>query len=188
MEQEYHQFNDELLRPYFALPKVMKGFCDLANDLYGIQIAEIKQEDLSTDGQTSFEVWHETVKAYEIYDADDSYIGRFYADFFPREGKRGGAWMHSLHNRVPGSPFQSQIGLICANVTPSLDGGSAQLNHREVQTVFHEMGHLLHHMLGEVNIPSLNGTSVAGILLNCLHKSWRTGVGRRSSYKSLHSQ
>ena len=80
---------------------------------------------------------------------------------FPREGKRGGAWMNSLHNRVPGSSFQSQIGLICANLTPSLDGASAQLNHREVQTVFHEMGHLLHHMLGEIDIPSLNGTSVA---------------------------
>ena len=155
IEQELYEFDENELRPYFSLSSVLDGFFNLAHQLYGVQIKEV------TDKEYSVETWHSSVKVFDIFDTDESYIGRFYADLFPRPEKRSGAWMNPLHNRAPDSTFQHQIGLICANFTPPIEGNDALLLHREVQTFFHEMGHLLHHMFGDIDIPSLNGTSVA---------------------------
>jgi oligopeptidase A len=152
--------SDEELRPYFNVNRVMDGFFELAKELFGIKIARVSSTQTGTDTDAEFQIWHENVRVYQIHDGDGTYIGMFYADLFPREGKRGGAWMNPLYTSNSNG-YKGHIGLICGNFNPPVDGQPALLTHREVETVFHEMGHLLHHMLGESEVPSLHGTSVA---------------------------
>jgi oligopeptidase A len=140
-------FDDEALRPYFAVDHVLEGLFRLAGALYGVEIRPYEAA-----------AWNEAVRAYGIYEGD-VLLAAFYVDLFPREDKRGGAWMNPLISGVPkGSP---QLGLFCANVSPPVGDAPAQLTHREVETLFHEFGHLLHHALSEVEVRSLNGTNVA---------------------------
>lgn len=151
--KERFDFDEEALRPYFPLHNVLTGLFDLCERLYGIRVTE------TTDVPT----WHETVSAYAVKDADGSQLGVFYADLFPRETKRDGAWMNGF---ITGQPMGEQafgphVGLICANLTPAVGDTPALLAHREVETVFHEFGHLLHHMLTRVPVQSLAGTNVA---------------------------
>ena len=150
MRKARYDFDEEELRPYFAFEKVLEGMYELVWRLYGI---EVKQE-------TRIPVWDPAVTYYTIYDADGDRLGSFYADFFPRENKRGGAWMDSLLMGVPGGPYP-HLGFICGNLTPPVGGKPARLTHREVETIFHEFGHLLHHLLSRVEVRSLGGTHVA---------------------------
>jgi oligopeptidase A len=147
-----YDFDEEDLRPYFALPSVLSGLFRIVERLYAIHVQEV--HDLP--------VWHPSVRTFAIREADGSVIGYFYADFFPREQKRDGAWMNGF---LTGERVQSgqspHVGLICANVTPALGDAPPLLGHREVETVFHEFGHLMHHMLSRVEVRSLSGTNVA---------------------------
>jgi oligopeptidase A len=152
LRRKRYDFDEEQLRPYFPFEGVLKGMFEIVGRLYGI---EVKQQS----GQPA---WDEAVKYYSIYDRDGAWMGSFYADFYPRENKRGGAWMDSLLTGTPAADgFKPHLGLICGNQTPPVGGKPSLLTHREVETIFHEFGHLLHHLLSRVEIRSLAGTRVA---------------------------
>lgn len=147
-----YDFDEEALRPYFAFPRVLEGIFAIAKKLYGV---EMKRDE-------SLPTWHPDATAYRIFDADGSLLGGFYVDPFPRETKRDGAWMNGLvTGRVIGSKLEPHLGLVCGNLTPPLPGQPALLTHREVETIAHEFGHLLHHLLSRVTVRSLGGTNVA---------------------------
>jgi oligopeptidase A len=164
--QENYDFDEESLRPYFPVDGVMAGMFEIASRLFGITIRELETVflDSSSNSQPStpdsqlVEVWHPEVKFYEIHDSTtEAHLGSFYADWHPRESKRGGAWMNSLHT---GELGEAHLGLIIGNMSPPVDGKQALLTHGEVETIFHEFGHLLHGMLSEVAVKSLAGTNV----------------------------
>ncbi len=149
--QAKYDFNEEELRPYFPLGRVLDGLFATAQALYEIEIVE---RDAA--------VWDPEVKSYAIRNRDGTMIAAFYVDLFPRENKRGGAWMNSLisaayHEEQP----MPHLGLFCANVNPPVGGKPALLTHREVETLFHEFGHLLHHCFSKVSVRGLAGTNVA---------------------------
>jgi oligopeptidase A len=156
LRRETYDFDEEALRPYFALPNVMAGMFTLVERVFGIRV----EEQLDPKPET----WHPSVRYYTVRDAASGrHMGSFYADWFPRESKRGGAWMSDLltGQPQPDGTLSPHLGFIGGNMPPPLGGRPALLNHREVETVFHEFGHLLHHVLSEVPIRSLSGTRVA---------------------------
>ena len=144
-------FDEEELRPYFALPQVLEGLFEIARRVFGLEVREVAGVD----------TWHPEVKTYEIY-REGRRICRFFTDWHPRENKRGGAWMNSLIRGVrSGNTTEPHLGLICGNLTPPVGDQPALLTHREVETVFHEFGHLLHLALSSLEARSLVGTQVA---------------------------
>jgi oligopeptidase A len=161
--KENYDLDDEALRPWFPVDGVMAGMFEIASRLFGISIQQ--KETIYIDPQSPVsnpdslvEVWHPEVSFYEIHDSrTGAHHGSFYADWHPRESKRGGAWMNSLHTGGPGEPH---LGLIIGNMSPPVYGKPALLTHGEVETIFHEFGHLLHGMLSEVPVKSLSGTNV----------------------------
>ncbi len=151
-----YDFDEEALRPYFPLESVVPGMFEIVQRLYGIRVVE----------KPGVPVWDAHVKYYQIHDENrplnNTLIGAFYADWYPRENKRGGAWMDAFITGVAfGNRFEPHAGLICGNLTPPVDNRPSLLTHREVQTIFHEFGHLLHHCLSQVEIRSLAGANVA---------------------------
>jgi len=139
------------LRPYFPLERVVAGMFEIFGRVFGIRVTE--EEHVPT--------WDPQVRTYGVYDrANGTHLGSFYTDRYPRENKRGGAWMDSL---ITGNPAQGRphLGLICGNLTKPVGDHPALLTHREAETIFHEFGHLLHHLLSRVEVRSLAGTSVA---------------------------
>ena len=164
--QENYAFDDEVLRPYFAVDGVMSGMFEIAARLFGITIRQLetvcpapgRSPSAGEKPPAAVDVWHPEVAFYEIHDAQSAaHLGSFYADWHPREPKRGGAWMNSLHTGAPGEPH---LGLIIGNLSPPVDGKPALLTHSEVKTIFHEFGHLLHGMLSQVPVKYLSGTNV----------------------------
>jgi oligopeptidase A len=147
-----YDFDQEALRPYFPLERVVAGLFEIVRRLYGIRV----------EPEGGVPVWDSQVRCYRVRDGGGEPLGTFYADWFPRENKRGGAWMDSF---ITGGPsregFEPHVGAICGNLSPAAGGKPALLTHREVETIFHEFGHLLHHLLSKVPIHSLAGANVA---------------------------
>lgn len=147
-----YAFDEEEVRPYFPMENVLKGMFEIVQRLYGIKV--VPTEKLPT--------WHEDVRTYDILEEDDTHIASFYADFYPRDNKRGGAWMTDLLTGGPKEKgFIPHLGGINGNMMPPVGGKPALLTHRDVETLFHEFGHLLHHALSRVELRSLSGTNVA---------------------------
>ncbi len=152
LRQVRFDFNEEDLRPYFPLESVIRGLFEIAGRLYGIRIVP----------QTGVPVWDRGTKYYKVLDAAGGELGAFYADWFPRENKRGGAWMDALiTGRAGGDGSRPHLGLVCGNLNPPVGEKPALLTHRDVETIFHEFGHLLHHLLSRVPVRTLAGTNVA---------------------------
>jgi oligopeptidase A len=152
MRRARYDLDEEELRPYFPMDRVLQGLFEVARRLFGVTITPRPEPA----------VWHPEVCFYEVHDEAGTHLGGFYTDFFPRESKRGGAWMNGL---ITGGPradgFAPHLAVIAANVSPPEGDRPALLTHREAQTVFHEFGHLLHHTLSRVEIPAMGGTSVS---------------------------
>jgi oligopeptidase A len=155
LRRAHYDFDEEQLRPYFPMDRVVAGLFELARRVFSIRVAERPAGEVET--------WHPEVGFFDVFDARSRHIGSFYTDWHPRESKRGGAWMNAL---ITGGPQadgtrKPHLGLICGNLTPPAPGRPALLSHREVETIFHEFGHLIHQLMGEVEIKSLNGANVA---------------------------
>ena len=147
LKRERYAFDDELLRPYCSFERVLDGAFRLAERLFSVRITEAK--GVST--------WHDSVRAFHLHDQGGAELALFYVDPYPRASKRGGAWMHGLVTVVPP---ERQLAVFCANVPPPAGGKPSLLAHRDVETIFHEFGHLLHHALSAVSVRSLGGTRV----------------------------
>lgn len=148
-----YDFDEEMLRPYFPLERVVDGMFEIVRRLFGISVVEKKGAP----------VWDPQVRFYEIIDSNATLLGAFYADWYPRENKRPGAWMDAFITGRPDANggFTPHLGLMCGNLTPPIGGKPALLTHRDVETIFHEFGHLLHHCLSRVEVRCLSGTAVA---------------------------
>lgn len=159
------EFDEEELRPYFADERVLRGLFEIAGRLYGVRFEE-KPET----------TWDPAVRTFAMFDGERA-LGHFYVDLYPRENKRAGAWMASLLTAgtdADGSVVPN-VALFCANATPPSGDGPALLTHDEVTTLFHEFGHLLHHMLSSVEVRSLAGTNVAWDFVELpsqIHENW----------------
>jgi oligopeptidase A len=148
--QQLYDFDEEELRPYFELSRVVDGMFTIFSRILGIKVTE----------EPGVSGWDPAVKYYRVNDSESGLLlGGFYTDWFPRENKRGGAWMDSLITGNPDSGM-AHVGLICGNLTPPIGETPALLTHREVETIFHEFGHLLHHVLSRVPVRGLAGTNV----------------------------
>ena len=151
LKQELFDLDDELLKPYFQLEKVLQGAFTVAEKLFGLTFHEIDTVDK----------YHPDVQTYEVRGEANEFVALFYADFFPRAGKRPGAWMTSfkpqyIQNGVNDRPH---VSIVC-NFTPPTASKPSLLTFNEVTTLFHEFGHALHGMLANTTYPSLSGTSV----------------------------
>ena len=151
LKNEKFAINDEVLKPYFKLENVLDGAFQAAEKLYDITFHERKDIPL----------YHKDVVTYEVKDKNDNFVSLFYADFFPREGKRSGAWMTSFRgqNKYDDKNNRPLVSIVC-NFTKPTETKPSLLTFNEVTTLFHEFGHALHGMLADGHYESLSGTSV----------------------------
>jgi Zn-dependent oligopeptidase len=151
LKQKLFNLDDEKLKPYFKLENVISGVFQVAEKLFDLTFEEVFDIDK----------YHEDVKTYRVFDGNGDFISLFYADFHPRSGKRGGAWMTSYKSQWKrnGENVRPHISNVC-NFTPSTKSKPSLLTFNEVTTLFHEFGHGLHGMLADTKYPSLSGTSV----------------------------
>lgn len=151
VKKEKYAIDDEILKPYFQLENVVSGVFEVARALYGLVFKENKQ--IST--------YHPEVKVFEVEEEDGTHVGIFYADFFPRPGKRNGAWMTSFRSQKNenGVEQRPHVAIVC-NFTKPTDTKPSLLTFNEVKTLFHEFGHALHGLLAKGHYASLSGTNV----------------------------
>ena len=151
LKQQLFELDDELLKPYFKLENVINGVFTVATKLYGLRFVEV------------FDVpkYHKDVKTYQVFDEKDNFVALFYADFHPRVGKRGGAWMTQFKGQFikDGVNERPHVSNVC-NFTKPTPSKPSLLTFNEVTTLFHEFGHGLHGMLANTTYPSLSGPSV----------------------------
>jgi Zn-dependent oligopeptidase len=152
LKQERFNFDDEQLKPYFKLENVIKGAFEVAQKLFGLQFIQTDVVD----------TYHKEVMTYNVEDSNQNLVAIFYADFFPRSGKRNGAWMTSFKSQhvKNNTNERPHISIVCNFTKPTATKPSL-LTFNEVTTLFHEFGHALHGMLADTVYPSLSGTSVA---------------------------
>lgn len=151
LKQERFSLDDELLKPYFQLENVLDGAFQVANKLYGLTFTEVQDIDK----------YHQDVRTFEVTNDKGEFVAVFYSDFFPRKGKRNGAWMTSFKNQYVqnGINERPHISIVCNFTKPTATKPSL-LTFNEVTTLFHEFGHALHGMLADTTYPSLSGTNV----------------------------
>lgn len=152
LRKERFDLDGEALRPYFVYDRVLQGMFGLAHQLFGITVTP-----------STANTWHPDVRPFDIQDENGALLGTFYADFFSRPHKRDGAWMNGV---ITGHPTADgghtpHVGVICGDMMPPAGGRPSLLLHREVQTIFHEFGHLLHHLLTDAPLYRQAGTNVA---------------------------
>jgi oligopeptidase A len=148
LKQEKFSVSNEALRQYFPAGTVMGGLFELASRLYGVEFSR----------DTSVVTWHEDARYYHVHNADGEEVGGFYTDLFARSGKRTGAWVDDCINRkrLNGSTTLP-VGVLVCNFSPPDGYGRSLLTHDDVVTVFHEFGHMLHHLLTRIDYPSISG-------------------------------
>jgi oligopeptidase A len=146
--QQEHALSEEALRPWFPLPRVLDGLFTIATRLYDLRITE----------QSEVALWHPQARYFAVHSSTGTPIGGFYTDLYARPHKRGGAWMADVtgRKRLGGAHCLPVANLVC-NFSPPGDGQPALLTHRDVVTLFHEFGHTLHHLLTQVDYPTLAG-------------------------------
>lgn len=151
LKQQKFDLDDEKLKPYFNLAYVLAGAFDVAKQLYGLSFTEVDTIDK----------YHEDVQTFEVRDENDAFVAIFYADFFPRKGKRNGAWMTSYKPQYwkDGQEERPHVSIVC-NFTKPTASRPSLLTFYEVTTLFHEFGHALHGILADTTYPTLSGTSV----------------------------
>ena len=151
LKQKLFSLDDELLKPYFQLENVLNGAFTIAEKLFGITFKKVFDIDK----------YHEDVQTFEVLDFEGNLVAIFYSDFFPRKGKRNGAWMTSYKPQYikDGINERPHVSIVC-NFTPPTETKPSLLTFNEVTTLFHEFGHALHGMLANTTYPSLSGTSV----------------------------
>lgn len=151
LKKEKFDIDDEILKPYFKLEKVLEGVFLTAQKLYGIKFIE----------RTDIQKYHKDIVTYEVLDENDRHLALFYADFFPRKGKRNGAWMTSFkgQNKYDGIEQHPHVSIVCNFTKPTATKPSL-LTFNELTTLFHEFGHALHGIFADGYYESLSGTSV----------------------------
>ncbi len=148
LRKHRYDLDEEQLKPYFALPAVIDGLFALATRLFGVRL----------DPRDDVDVWHPDVRYFDLHDADGSLVAGVYVDLHARTGKRGGAWMDVCRARFrDGAEAERPVAFLTCNFPPPTAGVPALLTHDDVLTLFHEFGHGLHHMLTEVELPSVGG-------------------------------
>lgn len=150
LKKHTYDMDDEVLKPYFPLEKVLNGAFLVSEKLYGLRFEK----------NTEIAVYHSEVEVYEVFDASGQFLSLLYTDFFPRPGKRAGAWMTSYRSQSHRThEVRPHISIVC-NFTKPAPGKPSLLTFNEVLTLFHEFGHALHGMMAQGTYPSLTGTSV----------------------------
>jgi oligopeptidase A len=149
LRRQRYDLDEEQLKAYFPLPAVLQGLFALAGKLYGITV-EPAREPVDT--------WHPDVRYCELHDAGGQVLAGVYLDMYARPGKRGGAWMDVCRARFrDGDALQLPVAFLTCNFAPPTEGHPSLLTHDDVQTIFHEFGHGLHHMLTRIDLPSIGG-------------------------------
>ncbi|MDD9157780.1 oligopeptidase A [Aliivibrio sp. S4TY2] len=149
LKQKLYQISDEELRPYFPESKAVSGLFEVLNRLFGMTVVEREGVD----------VWHESVRFFDIFDSTNTLRGSFYLDLYAREHKRGGAWMDECRVRriTENGELQTPVAYLTCNFSKPVGGKPALFTHDEVVTLFHEFGHGIHHMLTQIDVASVSG-------------------------------